>query len=341
MRFLYNKILFSAVYLVTVIGCSRQNPVNSLSLSADRSPSASVSVKVKLATFSPVHSSIVLHPALAASLAWPGNLEMVRSTASGQLEHLYWAPGNTTWTSEAIFGSASYQYENPAMCIYTPDKIIQVLAREGNSGRMRHFWRSNSSPQTWYTAELVSQGCSSSPAMICNRQYPENLEVVVREQNHLKHLWRDRNYVWQAETPFAINQTVIQDPYLVQTADGNLHVLCGVYEAPNIRIGYWKRISNNWSYIGSFGENLNSACGYALTANLIDNSLEAIVGEQTQFYSNTSVYRCAPGGSQFQYDDILSNTGSAFAATTLNNVEFHMVLWNEVKNIGEHWKIIR
>jgi hypothetical protein len=296
-----------------------------------------------------VPTQIDMPVAIAASIGWPGNLEAVRRNADGSLQHMYWAPGLTSWIPTATFGSNVDG--PPALGIFSTDGYMQVVAVEsGTNGKLRHYWRDNTN-QTWTQEALFSQNCVGTPALLNNRLQPTNLEVVVREGRHLKHIWRDSNYVWQNESLFAYNDNVVGDPTMAQTADGRLHVLAERYIVDQPVLGYWIRDNNNvWAYAGTVGHS-GVYGGAALVVDDRDNSLFAVV----------EAIQCAPpamllelyrfNGTRWIRQDTLGggcaanpsqdcSTGARRpTATTLNGVEVHTVFFDAELGSYQHWKV--
>jgi hypothetical protein len=281
---------------------------------------------------------------MVASLGWPGNIEAVRLTNMGYLEHLYWAPGLSSWVVTATFGyrpgptGAGTATSDPGLCLYAPDSFMQVVVNQG-SGVLRHYWRDNTN-QTWTVGGEFSQNCTGSPALINNRDIPTNLEVVVREGSHLKHIWRDSSYVWQNETSFATGQTVVGDPSLVQTNDGRLHVIAVIQEGSGYAMGHWIRTQNVWSYFGSFANGV-TWYGRGSAATAINNTVEAVVplttnGTPTELYGFD--------GTQWRDDGRLNGNSPGVAlvfpaATTLNGSEMHVTFQDGNTAMHQHWRL--
>jgi hypothetical protein len=291
----------------------------------------------------------MLPVAMAASVGWPGNLEGVRLNADGSLQHMYWAPGQSSWIPMAVFGSNVAA--PPALAVFSADGYMQVVAVEsGTNGKLRHYWRDNTN-QAWTQEALFSQNCVGTPALLNNRVQPTNLEVVVRENRYLKHIWRDSNYVWQNESLFAYNDNVIGDPTMAQTADGRLHVLAERYIVDQRVLGYWIRNNNNvWSYAGTVGHS-GVHGGAALVVDDRDNSLFAVVEaiqcalpamllELYRFNGTQWIHQNTLGGGCAANPAQDCSTGARRpTATTLNGTEVHTVFYDGEVGGYQHWKV--
>jgi hypothetical protein len=315
-----------------IAGCSNHSPV-----SVDRSGENPGVTAIGSNTY--IASVPISNPgsncAMTRSEYFPGNLEMIRNAANLTLEHLWWSPGMSAWVSTGTFGSNANS--SPAACALLSDKNLHVVAQDASNGTLRHYWRAGDGSGSWNYTGAFSYGCAGSPAMICNRQIPTNLEVVVRtNNNYLKHMYRGSNQAWEETGIFATGQYVVGDPEMVQTTDGNLHVIATIRDFKLSTIfGYWRRtLVNNtytWQYMGKFGKRSPPApsSGYALMVNRSNNSIEACVLENYSdpfggyndytFYKNTSQ-------SQFVLDGRLgvSNPVNLGAVPDNPGNEFHV-----------------
>jgi hypothetical protein len=354
-RSLTKRIVLSGLLGTSALVVACSSPVGNKPIGDDvagTSPSHNTSSQTYMASL-PSTGQNWYRPAMAASLRWPGNIEVVRLSDICLLEHLYWEPGQSSWVRTAIFGynpagtGAGTASSDPGLCIFAPDSNMQVVVNQ-SSGILLHYWRDNTN-MTWTRTTEFSQNCVGAPALINNRQISTNLEVVVREGTHLKHIWRDGNYVWQNETQFATAQTVVDDPSLVQAADGRLHVIAVIQSGSQYSMGHWIRdLQYVWSYFGSFANGIvwQNRGGGALAANYLNNTLEAVIPLMisTSDYP-TELYRF--DGTQWSDDGHLCNdayTGSALmypAATTLAGSELHVEFFNMNFCRKEHWKIIQ
>ena len=328
---LSRKAIPLAGIAIIALGCT--SPVNNDSQNSEEVAAAVFQSQTFMATLpaSPNDS-----PAMAPSLDYPGNLEMIIRTSSGQLEHLFWVPGMSQWATTTVFGS-NVAF-SPALTIYRPDHLLQVVVQEGLTGHLRHYWRDTA--QVWHVGTLFSSNCVGAPALINNRNIPQNLEVVVREGTHLKHIWRDSNFVWQSETPFATDVNILGDPQLVQMADGSLHVTAAVYAGNSVwKMGHWRRDSQNqWHFVAYFGADLGpvlATFGTALVENESNNTLEAFVLNQT-YEAVYGLYKF--DGSSWSFDDILARKGVDFIGATNYGNQIH-VSFNRVGGNNEHWRI--
>jgi hypothetical protein len=129
----------------------------------------------------------------------------------------------------------------------------------------------------WMGGMVFGDNVKSDPALLCNLQN-NNLEVVVREGQRLCHYYRDNaSGAWVID-PDVFANDLSGSPAMVQTSDGNLHV---VTRSKERQIHHFERIWDNgrfsWQFREIFGYSVKGDPSMAV--NLINNLLQVIVKE--------------------------------------------------------------
>lgn len=326
-----------------ISSCSNSGPTQFSSAANGSNEVAYFSSKTLMSTGPTSHCT----PAMAASLAYPGNLEVVRQTASGnQLEALYWAPGLSTWYASGTF--ASNVYDDPALCVNRADNLLQVAVREStNPYQLHHYYRDNSG--TWHAAEFFGSNCAGAPSMISNIQSPYNLELLVQDANgtQIKHMYRDQNFNWY-ETGYLPNGSYsrVIYPSLTQTPDGLLHAVALGDKVVNgldtWYVVYWVR---NSSLVWQIMDASPTDCAAPKITALSDNGVDIVYKEPPTGGNNLGLdLLYAPQSThKLSFDGWMSSSIflTAYGITTLNGNEIHLSYCNWTSNpYNQHWKLM-
>lgn len=172
----------------------------------------------------------------------PGNFEAV-VLEGNNLVH-YWRNNLSTpftWKSTKIITSKA---TGPGCIIQstygTPDHPgnFEVVVPEGSN--LRHYWRDNADTSSdWQLGGTITTTASGYPGSLIQSDYgilsgPGNFEVVVPEDGHLIHYWRNNGpggeNAWNpsvqvSDNPVLGPATLIQSSYKSSTPNGNLEVI--------------------------------------------------------------------------------------------------------------------
>lgn len=181
---------------------------------------------------------------------------------------------NGVWYHQSTAFGDGQDSGAPALCMNNGLGNLEVVVRRSN--RLRHYWRDETTG-VWYGGAIFGNNVKSDPALICN-MLNNNLEVVVREGPRFRHYWRDNASGNWIIDPEVFANDLAGSPAMVQTSEGNLHV---VVKSKERQVHHFERILQNglfsWQYRGLFGYSIKD--DPAMTINCNNNRLQVIVKE--------------------------------------------------------------
>ena len=260
------------------------------------------------------------------------NIELLQQTGGATLKHGYYDGNN--WATTGTFGGNVNS--SPSLCANKLYYNLEAIAIE-IGGNLRAYWRDDySGTHQWYYGQSFGASYVPKlvPSMICNSQN-NNLEVVVKvTDGHLRHFYRDNTTQnWFAGEVLADNTAVLGSPQLLQTPDGNLHVLVpAIY---NGKIKHYERVNQNGSYVWLFREDFGSNIVgnfIGATINNDNGELQCVTSQGAAFSNTLYHYRYSNkkwvlGGTIF-YGVPIGDP----SMVTLNGHEFHVVACTDANN---------
>ncbi len=145
----------------------------------------------------------------------------------------------------------------PGFCINRTDGIPQLLGFYRYDYYMVHYWRDPNTKQLVLQQSLWTKSFGS-PAMICNRIPPYNLEVVyMADDGNYRFIWRGTENDWHEDhslLKLPPGCSAVSEPVMTQTANGRIHVAAIVQVASSqgtlLTLAHWARdahVGGDWN----------------------------------------------------------------------------------------------